>query len=104
QHVSAAPHPAGVAAHHRDTLARAIAAADQRGIVHRDLRPTNILLSTESKVPSTESEAAASPAALSTQYTVLSTYVPKITDFGLAKLLDSESGQTSTGVPLGTPC
>src|SRR5262249_35844880 len=33
----------------------------------------------------------------------LSAYVPKITDFGLAKQLDSDAGQTGSGTILGTP-
>ena len=58
-------------------LARAIHYAHQRGIVHRDIKPANILLTADG--------------------------TPKITDFGLAKRLESESGHTATGSILGTP-
>jgi tetratricopeptide (TPR) repeat protein len=60
------------------TLARAIQYAHERGVIHRDLKPANILLSAES--------------------------IPKITDFGLAKRLDVELGQTRSGAIMGTPC
>ena len=59
------------------TLARAVHAAHQDGIVHRDLKPANILFSSDG--------------------------VPKITDFGLAKRLESDSRQTETGQIMGTP-
>lgn len=58
-------------------IARAVHAAHERGVVHRDLKPANILLAADGS--------------------------PKVTDFGLAKQLDSESGQTHTGEVLGTP-
>ncbi len=60
-----------------ETLARAMDFAHQRGIVHRDLKPANILLTADG--------------------------TPKITDFGLAKRLDDEQGQTGTEAILGTP-
>jgi WD40 repeat protein/tRNA A-37 threonylcarbamoyl transferase component Bud32 len=60
-----------------ETLARAIHAAHQQGIVHRDLKPSNVLLTAED--------------------------TPKIADFGLAKRLNSDAGQTRTGTIMGTP-
>ncbi|MCI0458848.1 MAG: protein kinase, partial [Gemmataceae bacterium] len=61
-----------------ELLARAIHVAHEQGIIHRDLKPANVLLTAAD--------------------------VPKITDFGLAKRLDVETGQTQNGVVMGTPC
>lgn len=66
-------------------LAVAMHHAHQRGIVHRDLKPGNILLA--------EKPGAADDFP----------WLPKIADFGLAKRLENDSGQTHTGVILGTP-
>ncbi len=57
-------------------VARALAAAEQRGLVHRDLKPSNIMLATE------EEEAASAKA--SSEFHV-GTWV-KVIDFGLAKI------------------
>lgn len=71
------PLPVRDAAELLRAIAEAVQYAHDKGIVHRDLKPHNILLDGEGK--------------------------PKVTDFGLAKRLDSGEGMTSTGDILGTP-
>ena len=72
------PQPAKKAAELLATLARAIQVAHDAGIIHRDLKPSNILYSSDG--------------------------IPKVTDFGLAKRLESDSKQTESGQIMGTPC
>lgn len=66
-------------------LAEAIEHAHGRGVLHRDIKPSNVLM-----VPIGEM---ADTSAL---------FIPKITDFGLAKLDESTSDQTRTGSIIGT--
>ncbi len=88
------PWPARPAAELVETLARAMHHAHQQGIVHRDLKPANVLLTACGLAPSSRDDSAnAKPQAA----------VPKITDFGLAKQLDSAPGRTRTGAVMGTP-
>lgn len=61
-------------------IAGAVAEAHRRGMVHRDLKPANVLLARDGD-----------------------TFVPKVADFGLVKLLDDETSQTRTGIAMGTP-
>jgi eukaryotic-like serine/threonine-protein kinase len=58
-------------------IARAVHHAHERGILHRDIKPGNILLDKEGE--------------------------PRVTDFGLARLTARDSSITMTGVVLGTP-
>src|SRR5438105_736284 len=74
--VAAGPPPAGASDAPR-TVFQARAAAHRRNVVHRDLKPANVLLTEDGQ--------------------------PKVTDFGLAKQLDSQHGPTQTGAVLGTP-
>jgi serine/threonine protein kinase/lipoprotein NlpI len=71
------PQPGRSSAELLKVLARAIVTAHEAGIIHRDLKPSNVLFATDG--------------------------VPKVTDFGLAKRMESDSRQTETGVVMGSP-
>ncbi|MGZ6076098.1 MAG: protein kinase domain-containing protein, partial [Isosphaeraceae bacterium] len=71
------PQPARPTAELLITLARAVLVAHDVGIVHRDLKPSNVLFTEDG--------------------------IPILTDFGLAKRIDSDSRQTETGQILGSP-
>jgi eukaryotic-like serine/threonine-protein kinase len=71
------PLPAEEAARCVAAVARAVGHLHERGFVHRDLKPSNILLDERGQ--------------------------PYVTDFGLVKMLQTDSHKTSTGAILGTP-
>src|SRR5262249_46814969 len=83
-----------------ETLARTMNVVHQRGIVHRDLKPANILLQIANCKLQNENLATDN-----LQFAIcnLQFAIPKITDFGLAKRLDSLEGPTLTGSIVGTP-
>jgi WD40 repeat protein len=95
QHTSHLPQPAEAAARLVKALASAMHYAHQRGVVHRDLKPPNILLARSDS---------AHGIPLGSGPTNTGYYDPKITDFGLAKLLGTDmAGPTLSGEILGTP-
>ncbi len=71
------PRPPRSCAETLETLAKAIQFAHDHSIVHRDLKPANVLVTPDG--------------------------VPKVSDFGLAKRLESDSGRTVSGSVFGTP-
>jgi tetratricopeptide (TPR) repeat protein len=75
--LSGTPLPPRPAAELIGQVARAVQAAHDRGIVHRDLKPDNVLFAADG--------------------------TPKVTDFGLARKTESDSGLTATGAIMGTP-
>ncbi len=75
--IAGTPRPPAESARLVRSLADAMEYAHGRGIIHRDLKPANIMLT-----PGGE---------------------PKVSDFGLAKRLQEDAGQTQTGSILGTP-
>ena len=71
------PVPSRTAARYTKAIAEAIQYAHERGTLHRDLKPSNILIDEKDQ--------------------------PRITDFGLAKQIHSDSNLTASGAVLGTP-
>ncbi|RMG40339.1 MAG: serine/threonine protein kinase, partial [Planctomycetota bacterium] len=58
-------------------IADAVAYAHAQGVIHRDLKPSNVLMDADGN--------------------------PRITDFGLAKQVESDSNLTASGAVMGTP-
>ena len=86
------PLPPRAAAASMAVVTRGIAAAHAGGIIHRDLKPSNILL-----VRPTPDAPGSSTGVLPGEW------VPKVADFGLAKLVAGGVDRTRTGRAVGTP-
>src|SRR5271163_2072038 len=77
QRLADGPLPAREAAELIRRASEAIEYAHQHGVIHRDLKPANILLDSNGN--------------------------PRVTDFGLAKRMQGDSGLTGSGQIMGTP-
>jgi formylglycine-generating enzyme required for sulfatase activity/predicted Ser/Thr protein kinase len=71
------PLPPNEAAELLTLVAEAVEYAHRQGVIHRDIKPSNILIDNKGR--------------------------PRVTDFGVAKRVDSGSNLTATGQVLGTP-
>jgi len=75
--LASGPMPARAAAKLMQTVAEAVAYAHDKGVIHRDIKPGNILIDQSGQ--------------------------PRVSDFGLAKQVSSDNELTTTGQILGTP-
>ncbi len=104
------PQPARQAAELGQTLADAVHFCHQHDVIHRDLKPNNVLLTEApgSRTAGSSQRLAKTPNAGGTDRSASETFdvslwTPKISDFGLVKQLGEDSGQTLTSDAIGTP-
>ncbi|MHC4779475.1 MAG: serine/threonine-protein kinase [Planctomycetota bacterium] len=81
-------------------LAEALVHAHEHGILHRDVKPANVILGSPEKTQGVEIP---DPKAQISTGGSERRDLPMLTDFGLAKDIRSESKMTRSGATLGTP-
>ena len=74
-------------------LADAVQHAHDHGVLHRDIKPENILLEHLTQEAEVLSQAGSR----------VERHIPRLTDFGLARIIDDETGVSKSGMLVGTP-
>lgn len=70
-------------------LADAVEHAHRRGVLHRDIKPSNVLMIRSGAASPGEPEEVG--------------WTPRLTDFGLARILEEAGEETQSGLPIGSP-
>jgi serine/threonine-protein kinase len=94
-----APVPVALAARVVKQLAEAVQHAHGRGVLHRDIKPSNVLLYPQENQHLDVSQSSSGE----TRASDPDGFTPKLTDFGMAKLLEGAADLTRTGAIVGTP-
>lgn len=82
------------AASYIKSIAEAMQHAHEQGVVHRDLKPSNVVLARRSRGPKSSDPAT---------HRAEDEYEPRVTDFGLARRVETSGNRTISGQILGTP-
>jgi serine/threonine protein kinase/predicted Zn-dependent protease len=95
------PLPPEVAARLVQKVAEAVQYAHDKGVIHRDIKPQNVLLHREEDA-SNDRERSTTLSRSNSDGSFASP-TPRLSDFGLARAMKEEGGMTVSGEAMGTP-